>query len=56
MRLLLDTQSLIWYVDQDHLLSRLAHAAIIDHSPALICCRTFNALYLPSRHITVTSI
>ena len=30
MRLLLDTQSLIWYVDQDHLLSRSAHAAITD--------------------------
>ena len=30
MRLLLDTQSLIWYVDQDHLLSRPAHAAITD--------------------------
>lgn len=25
MRLLLDTQSIIWYVDQDHLLSRLDH-------------------------------
>jgi PIN domain nuclease of toxin-antitoxin system len=30
MRLLLDTQALIWYVDQDHLLSRPAHAAITD--------------------------
>ncbi|MBI3821707.1 MAG: type II toxin-antitoxin system VapC family toxin [Planctomycetes bacterium] len=30
MRLLLDTQALIWYVDQDHLLSRSAHAAITD--------------------------
>ena len=30
MRLLLDSQSLIWYVDQDQLLSRPAHAAITD--------------------------
>jgi PIN domain nuclease of toxin-antitoxin system len=30
MRLLLDTQALIWYVDQDHLLSQPAHAAITD--------------------------
>jgi PIN domain nuclease of toxin-antitoxin system len=28
MRLLLDTNALIWYVDQDHLLSPAAHAAI----------------------------
>jgi len=28
MRLLLDSQALIWYVDQHHLLSRPAHAAI----------------------------
>ena len=30
MKILIDTQSLIWYVDQDHLLSRPAHAAITD--------------------------
>jgi PIN domain nuclease of toxin-antitoxin system len=30
MRLLLDTQSLIYYVDQDHFLSSQAHAAITD--------------------------
>lgn len=30
MRLLLDTHALIWYVDQDHLLSSTAHAAIKD--------------------------
>jgi PIN domain nuclease of toxin-antitoxin system len=32
MRALIDTQSVIWYVDQDHLLSPTAHAAIT--SPA----------------------
>jgi PIN domain nuclease of toxin-antitoxin system len=30
MRLLVDTHSLIWYVDQDHLLSGPAYAAIAD--------------------------
>jgi PIN domain nuclease of toxin-antitoxin system len=30
MRLLIDSQSLIWYVDQDHLLSPTAHAAMTD--------------------------
>jgi PIN domain nuclease of toxin-antitoxin system len=30
VRLLVDAQSLIWYVDQDQLLSRPAHAAITD--------------------------
>jgi PIN domain nuclease of toxin-antitoxin system len=30
MRMLLDTHALIWYVDQDHLLSASAHAAITD--------------------------
>ncbi|HZU35863.1 MAG TPA: type II toxin-antitoxin system VapC family toxin [Gemmataceae bacterium] len=30
MRHLVDSQSLIWYVDQDHLLSAPAHAAITD--------------------------
>jgi PIN domain nuclease of toxin-antitoxin system len=30
VRLLIDTHSLIWYVDQDQLLSRPAHAAITD--------------------------
>jgi len=28
MRLLVDSQLLIWYVDQDHLLSPTAHGAI----------------------------
>ncbi len=32
MRLLLDTHALIWYVDQDHLLSPAAHAAITSAS------------------------
>ncbi len=36
MRLLVDTHALIWYVDQDHLLSRLAHAAITDPSNELL--------------------
>ena len=30
MRLLIDSQSLIWYVDQDHLLTPAAHAGIAD--------------------------
>ena len=30
MRLLIDAHALIWYVDQDHLLSPTAHAAITD--------------------------
>ena len=30
MRLLVDTHALIWYVDQDQLLSRVAHATITD--------------------------
>lgn len=30
MRLLVDTHALIWYVDQDHLLSPTAYAAIAD--------------------------
>ncbi len=36
MRLLLDTHSLIWYVDQDHLLGPAAHAAITDPSNSLL--------------------
>ena len=36
MRHLIDSQSLIWYVDQDHLLSRTAHAAITDPNNALL--------------------
>ncbi len=36
MRLLLDAHALIWYVDQDHLLSRRAHAAITSPSNDLI--------------------
>jgi PIN domain nuclease of toxin-antitoxin system len=36
MRLLIDAQSLIWYVDQDHLLSPVAHAAITDPANDLL--------------------
>jgi PIN domain nuclease of toxin-antitoxin system len=36
MRLLIDSQSLIWYVDQDHLLSPTAHAAITDPNNDLL--------------------
>ena len=36
MRLLIDTHALIWYVDQDHLLSPTAHAAITDPSNDLL--------------------
>jgi PIN domain nuclease of toxin-antitoxin system len=36
MRLLLDTHAIVWYVDQDHLLSRPAHAAITDPSNELL--------------------
>ena len=36
MRLLLDTHSVIWYVDQDHLLSPAAHAAITDPNNELL--------------------
>ena len=36
MRLLLDTHALIWYVDQDHLLSPAAHAAITDPTNDLL--------------------
>jgi PIN domain nuclease of toxin-antitoxin system len=36
MRHLLDTQALIWYVDQDHLLSQAAHAAITDPANELL--------------------
>ena len=36
MRLLLDTHSVIWYVDQDHLLSSAAHAAITDPKNELL--------------------
>ena len=36
MRLLLDSHALIWYVDQDHLLSPAAHAAITDPSNDLL--------------------
>src|SRR5262249_31242204 len=36
MKLLIDSQSLIWYVDQDHLLSRTAHAAITDPNNFLL--------------------
>jgi PIN domain nuclease of toxin-antitoxin system len=36
MRLLLDTHALIWYVDQDQLLSASAHAAITDPANDLL--------------------
>src|SRR5262245_50072496 len=36
MRSLIDTQSVIWYVDQDHLLSPTAHAAITDPANDLL--------------------
>jgi PIN domain nuclease of toxin-antitoxin system len=36
MRLLLDTHALIWYVDQDHLLSASARAAITDPTNDLL--------------------
>lgn len=36
MRLLLDTHAVLWYVDQDHLLSTAAHAAITDPANDLL--------------------
>jgi PIN domain nuclease of toxin-antitoxin system len=36
MRLLLDAHALIWYVDQDHLLSQAAHAAMTDSANELL--------------------
>jgi PIN domain nuclease of toxin-antitoxin system len=36
MRLLLDSHAILWYVDQDHLLSRTAHAAITDPANDLL--------------------
>jgi PIN domain nuclease of toxin-antitoxin system len=36
MKVLIDTHSLIWYVDQDQLLSRIAHAAITDPANDLL--------------------
>jgi len=36
MRRLIDTQAVIWYVDQDHLLSPAAHAAITDPANDLL--------------------
>ena len=36
MRLLLDTHALVWFVDQDHLLSPAAHAAITDPANDLL--------------------
>lgn len=36
MRVLLDTQAVIWYVDQDHLLSPAAHAGITDPNNDLL--------------------
>ena len=36
MRLLIDSQSLIWYVDQDHLLTPAAHVGITDPNNDLL--------------------
>lgn len=36
MRLLIDSHALIWYVDQDHLLSAAPHAAMMDPSNVLL--------------------
>lgn len=36
MRLLIDAHAVIWYVDQDHLLSAAAHAAITDPANDLL--------------------
>ena len=36
MRLLIDSQSLIWYVDRDHLLTPVAHAGITDPNNDLL--------------------
>ncbi len=36
MRHLIDSQSLIWYVDQDHLLSKTAHTTITDPANDLL--------------------
>jgi PIN domain nuclease of toxin-antitoxin system len=36
VRLLLDSHALIWYVDQDHLLSQTAHVAITDPANDLL--------------------
>ena len=36
MRLLIDSHALIWYVDQDHLLSSASRAAITDPSNDLL--------------------
>jgi PIN domain nuclease of toxin-antitoxin system len=36
MRLLLDTHALLWYVDQDHLLSATAHAGITNPTNELL--------------------
>jgi len=36
MRMLIDTQALIWYVDQDHLLTPVAHTAITDPANDLL--------------------
>jgi len=36
MRYLVDSQSLIWYVDQDQYLSPAAHATITDSSNGLV--------------------
>ncbi|HEY3138188.1 MAG TPA: type II toxin-antitoxin system VapC family toxin [Blastocatellia bacterium] len=36
MRLLVDSHALIWYVDQDHLLSSVAHTAMTDPANHLL--------------------
>ena len=40
MRLLLDTHALVWYVDQDHLLSPIAHAAMSDPAAIVLSHRS----------------
>ena len=42
MKHLIDSQSLIWYVDKDHLLNATAHAAITDpNNDLLLSAATF---------------
>jgi PIN domain nuclease of toxin-antitoxin system len=36
MRILLDTHTLLWYVDQDHLIGAAAHAVIADPANELL--------------------
>jgi PIN domain nuclease of toxin-antitoxin system len=47
--LLIDAHALIWYVDQDHLLSRTAHAAITDPANEHLVVLTPRLSGLPQR-------